>query len=64
MIIVMKTGAGRELIDPVVARVEELGLHAHLIDGEERTIIGVVGLPLPPTLDEMFSVYEGVEQVV
>jgi 3-deoxy-7-phosphoheptulonate synthase len=64
VIIVMKTGTGRQQIETVVARVEELGLHAHLIDGEERTIIGVVGLPLPPTLDEMFSVFEGVEQVV
>jgi 3-deoxy-7-phosphoheptulonate synthase len=64
VIIVMKTGASSDQIDPVVARVEELGLHAHLIAGEERTIIGVVGLPLPPTLDEMFGVFEGVEQVV
>ncbi len=64
MIIVMKPGAGPELIDPVVKRVEELGLNVHLSAGEERTIIGVVGLPLPPTLDEMLEVYPGVEQVV
>ena len=64
MIIVMKTGVGRDLIDPVVAQVEEVGLHAHLIDGSERTIIGVVGLPMPPTLDELFAGFEGVEQVV
>ncbi|MGB3304594.1 MAG: 3-deoxy-7-phosphoheptulonate synthase [Thermomicrobiales bacterium] len=64
MIIVMKPGVGRDLIDPVVAQVEEVGLHAHLIDGSERTIIGVVGLPMPPTLDEVFAAFEGVEQVV
>ncbi|HWV35900.1 MAG TPA: 3-deoxy-7-phosphoheptulonate synthase [Thermomicrobiales bacterium] len=64
MIIVMKTGVGRDLIDPIVAQVEEVGLHAHLIDGSERTIIGVVGLPMPPTLDELFAAFEGVEQVV
>jgi 3-deoxy-7-phosphoheptulonate synthase len=64
VIIVMKTGADREQIDPIVSRVEELGLSAHLIDGEERTIIGVVGLPLPPTLEELFEAFPGVEQVV
>ena len=36
-----------------------------LSTGEERTIIGVVGTtPLPPTLDEMLEVYDGVEQVI
>ena len=64
MIIVMKTGSKRENIDHVIERVRELGLRPNLIDGEERTIIGVVGLPLPPTLDEQFAVLPGVEQVV
>lgn len=64
MIIIMKTGVRQDLIDPVVERVQELGLRANLIEGEERTIIGVVGLPLPPTLDEMFEVMPGVENVV
>jgi 3-deoxy-7-phosphoheptulonate synthase len=64
VIIVMKTGADREQIDPVVNRVRELGLSPHLIDGEERTIIGVVGLPLPPTLEEMFESFPGVDTVV
>jgi len=64
MIIIMKTGVDRQTIDPVVARVEELGLQAHLIDGAERTIVGVVGLPLPPTLEEMFESFPGVESVV
>lgn len=64
MIIVMKAGATRDQIDPVVSRVQDIGLNAHLIDGEERTIIGVVGLPLPPTLEEMFESFPGVESVV
>jgi len=64
MIIIMRTGVGRDRIDPVVDRVQELGLRANVIEGEERTIIGVVGLPLPPTLDEMFEVMPGVENVV
>ncbi len=64
MIIVMETGAAPEAVDRVVERVRQLGLNAHLSDGEERTIIGVVGLPLPPTLEEMFEAFPGVEQVV
>lgn len=64
MIIVMKTGTGRQAIEDVVSRVREMGLSAHLIAGEERTIVGVVGLPLPPTLDEMFETFPGVESVV
>ena len=63
MIVVMATSAAREEIRAVVARVEEIGLAAHLSQGEERTIIGVVG-SLPPTLDEMLEVYPGVERVV
>ena len=64
MIVVMERGASREQINDVVARVKELGLGAHLSEGEERTIIGVVGAPLPPSLDEMLEVHAGVEQVV
>jgi 3-deoxy-7-phosphoheptulonate synthase len=64
MIIVMEPGASKENINSVVARVKEIGLGAHLSEGEERTIIGVVGTPLPPTLDEMLEVYPGVERVV
>jgi len=64
MIIIMKPGTPADTIQAVVDRVQELGLQAHPIYGEERTIIGVVGLPLPPTLDEQFAVLPGVEQVV
>ncbi|MGH2534257.1 MAG: 3-deoxy-7-phosphoheptulonate synthase, partial [Thermomicrobiales bacterium] len=64
MIIVMEPHADREAVNDVVARVKGLGLGAHLSEGEERTIIGVVGAPLPPTLDEMLEVYPGVERVV
>ena len=64
MIIVMKTGSSQDLVKPVIARIESLGLHAHLSTGEERTIIGVVGLPLPDSLDDMFGAFTGVEQVI
>jgi 3-deoxy-7-phosphoheptulonate synthase len=64
MIIVMNTKAGQKEIEQVVAKVESLGLTPHLSQGEERTIVGVVGLPMPPTLDEMFELLPGVDQVV
>lgn len=43
MIIILKQGASTQQIAEVVARVEELGFRAHLSQGEERTIVGVIG---------------------
>lgn len=43
MIIILKQGVSTREIADVVARVEELGFRAHLSQGEERTIIGVIG---------------------
>lgn len=43
MIIVMKPGTRQEDIRQVVAILEQHGLNAHLSEGEQRTIIGVVG---------------------
>ena len=64
MIVAMGRGATAEQVSAVVSRVEEFGLAAHLSEGEERTIIGVVGSPLPPELEETLQVYPGVDQVV
>src|SRR5215211_2894608 len=64
MIIVMETNATREQVNGIVARVKALGLGAHLSEGEERTIIGVVGSPLPPSLDDELEIHSGVERVV
>ena len=43
MIIVMEARASKEDVDYVVGRIKELGLTAHLSQGVERTIIGVIG---------------------
>ncbi len=43
MMIIMQTDATQEEITSVVERVEGNGLRAHLSQGEERTVIGVVG---------------------
>ncbi len=63
MIVVMKGTATAAEIDSVVRQVETMGYRAHLSQGTERTIIGVVGddRPVQPHNFEMMS---GVEQVV
>lgn len=43
MIIVMKQGATHAQITNVTARIEQGGCQAHISEGEERTIIGVIG---------------------
>ncbi|MCG6157663.1 3-deoxy-7-phosphoheptulonate synthase [Rubinisphaera margarita] len=43
MIIVMRQDASREAAEDVARRVEALGLKPHLIFGEERTVVAVVG---------------------
>jgi 3-deoxy-7-phosphoheptulonate synthase len=43
MIVVMKQSATRGQIANVTARIEQLGCRVHLSEGEERTIIGIIG---------------------
>ena len=43
MIVNMSGSATEEQIDHVVARIKEFGYQAHVIRGEERTVIGIVG---------------------
>jgi len=43
MIVNMYGDATEDQIDHVVERIKEFGYHAHLIRGEERTVIGIVG---------------------
>ena len=63
MIIVMKHHTTTEEIDAVVRHIESLGFKAHLSQGEERTIIGVIGdeRPVEP---ELFGLLDGVERVM
>ncbi len=63
MIIVMRSGATAQQIAAVVQRVESMGFRAHLSEGEERTIIGVIGdeRPVDPGL---FELLDGVERTV
>jgi 3-deoxy-7-phosphoheptulonate synthase len=63
MIIVMRHGASAADIDSVVKQVEVMGYKAHLSQGTERTIIGVVGDDRP-IQSHNFEMLSGVEQVV
>jgi 3-deoxy-7-phosphoheptulonate synthase len=63
VIIVMKMSASQEEVKSVTDRVEALGFRIHLSQGEERTIIGVIGdeRPLDKAAMERMS---GVERIV
>ena len=63
MMIIMHENATQEEISGVVARIESVGLGAHLVHGEERTIIGAIGDGRPVNRDQ-FLVLPGVDQVV
>jgi 3-deoxy-7-phosphoheptulonate synthase len=63
MIVIMKQGATHTQVVNVTARIEQEGCQTHISEGEERTIIGIIGNGRP--LDrEQLSRLDGVEQVV
>jgi 3-deoxy-7-phosphoheptulonate synthase len=63
MMLVMNMDASTEQINQAVAIIESRGLKAHLSRGEERTVIGIVGLT-HDVLPEQFQHVPGVERVV
>ena len=63
MIIVLKPHPTPEQIRHVVDRIEELGFTAHLSQGVQRTIIGVIGDEEKLQVEPLQAI-EGVEQVV
>ncbi len=64
MIVIMQVGASTQQIKAVVARIEEMGLKAHLSEGQERTIIGVVGDDRIVADRDSLSLMEGVERTM
>ncbi len=64
MIVVMKVGSTTKEISAVIARVKKLGYEAHLSDGEERTIIGIVGDGNIREYAEQFQMMDGVERTM
>ena len=64
MIVIMRATATDQNIDTILSRLEEYQLKGHLVRGEERTIIGVVGADIPPTLREELELFDGVQEAV
>ncbi|MBI4315195.1 MAG: 3-deoxy-7-phosphoheptulonate synthase [Chloroflexi bacterium] len=63
MIIVMKARASTAQVSAVVKRIESMGYRAHLSQGEETTIIGVVGDDRPIDHSQ-FELLDGVERTM
>ncbi len=63
MIIVMRPGATKDSVQYIVSHIEKRGLEAHVSNGSQVTIIGVVG---DKTLiaDDNLEIFEGVEKIV
>jgi 3-deoxy-7-phosphoheptulonate synthase len=64
MIVVMKQNATPDEIERIVARIRELGLEEHLIEGVLRTVIGAVGDERGKHMLESLVTLPGVESVV
>lgn len=64
MIVVMRSDATEEELNAVLARIEEHGLKGRVTCGEERSIVGVIGAAIPPTLREELERFPGVQEAV
>jgi 3-deoxy-7-phosphoheptulonate synthase len=64
MIISMKRGAPRDQIDHVCERIRGFGYKVHSIEGEERVVIGAVGVGDTTSAIEQLESTPGVETVV
>lgn len=64
MIISMKLHASREDVNAVRARIEDFGYKVHSIEGEERVVIGVVGVGDVTACLESLECMPGVEKAV
>jgi 3-deoxy-7-phosphoheptulonate synthase len=63
MIVVMRASSTQDEINGVVKRIEELGLKAHISQGIEHTVIGVLGQVFPE-LHDMLQLLPGVEEAI
>ncbi len=63
MIIVMRAGSGHAEISKVTKRIEDFGLKAHISEGADHTVIGVLGKVFTELRDAL-ELLPGVEQVL
>ncbi len=64
MIISMKRNASQEEIDAVCERIREFGYRVHTIQGEERVVIGAIGIGDVTACVESLQAMSGVENAV
>ena len=64
MIISMRPHATRTEIDHVCERIREFGYKVHSIEGEERVVIGVVGMGDVTACLESLEATPGVERAI
>jgi 3-deoxy-7-phosphoheptulonate synthase len=64
MIISMRRHASREEIDAVIQRIQDFGYKIHTIEGEERVVIGAIGLGDTSACVEALSAMDCVEKAV
>ena len=63
MIVVMKPRADRNQIDQVIARIEDLGMRSHIVEGTELTVIAALGEKRGGEKEDLESM-AGVDKVV
>lgn len=63
VIVIMKSQARMREISAVIARIEDLGYEVHLSEGDERTIIGLIGDGQPVDIPQIEGM-SGVERCV
>lgn len=63
MIVVMKSGSSHDEVSKVTKRIEDFGLKAHLSEGVDHTVIGVLGKVFTEVRDSL-ELLPGVEQVL
>ena len=63
MIIILKSGAGDDVVQHVADRVTDLGLTPHISRGEFRTVIGAVGEEGKVRIEQLLQI-EGVDNVM
>lgn len=64
MIIVMKIGASSEQVKNVIQKIEDLGFKSHVIEGEERQVIGAIGHESKKADLYALNTVAGVENVI
>jgi len=64
MIVIMKPEATAKHVADVISRIESDGYRTHLSEGEEHTIVGVIGESPTPLRQEQYEMMDGVSRTV